>query len=335
VTAPLLEPAVRVAGLVKRYGERTAVDGLDLTVRRGEILALLGPNGAGKTTTVESIEGLRVPDAGEVRVLGLDPRADAGRLRTRMGIMLQRGELWNQARVGELVELFAAFYERPLEPGQLLERVGLAGLHEARYRGLSGGERQRLNLALALVGRPELAILDEPTAAMDVAARRQTWDLLLELRDGGATVLLTTHLLDEAELLADRIAIIDHGRLVALGTPAELRAGPVAAEGPRHHELRLELAASLEASDVAALAKVNGVRAVRQERPGIYALSTDSAGETLVALAGWLWAKQLLPLSIRTGPSSLEEVFLRLVAEEPAGGAAAAQGGRRERRSRR
>ncbi|HTS14592.1 MAG TPA: ABC transporter ATP-binding protein, partial [Candidatus Sulfotelmatobacter sp.] len=218
-------PVIEVRGLVKRYGDRTAVDGLDLTVGRGEIVALLGPNGAGKTTTVETIEGHRRPDAGSVRVFGLDPRQDGDRVRARCGVMLQRADLWNQVRVAEAVRLFAAFYPRPLDPDEVLAQVGLSDLRRARYRTLSGGERQRLNLAVAIVGRPELAILDEPTASMDVAARHATWDLLRRTREGGASVLLTTHLLEEAEGLADRVAILDRGRLVASGTPAALRAG--------------------------------------------------------------------------------------------------------------
>ena len=223
-TAGATRPAIVIAGLVKRYDGRAVVDGLDLTVARGEILAMLGPNGAGKTTTVEIIEGYRRPDEGTVEVLGLDPRADRAALRARVGVMLQRADLYNQVRVLEAVRLFAAFYAAPLSPGMILDQVGLADRADDRYRTLSGGERQRLNLALALVGRPELIILDEPTAAMDVAARRSTWDLLRALRAQGATVVLTTHLIEEAEALADRVAIIDGGRLLACGSPAELRA---------------------------------------------------------------------------------------------------------------
>jgi ABC-2 type transport system ATP-binding protein len=217
------EPLVRVERLVKRYDGRAVVDGLDLTVAGGEIVALLGRNGAGKTTTVEIVEGYRSPDGGVVRVFGLDPRRAGTRIKPRLGLMLQSGELYSQITVVEAIELFAAFYPHPLHSRGLLEQVGLDAVATRRYRTLSGGERQRLNLAIALVGRPELAILDEPTAALDAAARLRTWTLLREMREQGAGILFTTHLLEEAEQLSDRIAIIDGGRLVAIGTAADLR----------------------------------------------------------------------------------------------------------------
>jgi ABC-2 type transport system ATP-binding protein len=306
-------PAIRVSGLVKRYDRRAVVDGLDLTVERGEIVAMLGPNGAGKTTTVEIIEGYRHADAGAVEVLGLDPQADRATLRAKVGVMLQRADLYNQIGVLEAVRLFASFYAAPLSPGMILDQVGLADRAGDRYRTLSGGERQRLNLALAVVGRPELAILDEPTAAMDVAARRSTWDLLRALRAEGTTVLLTTHLIEEAEALADRVAIIDDGRLVAFGTPAELRS-----HEPNPGELRtirLQLASALAPDDVPSLARIPGVTAVRLQGGASYALVVVEAGEALVRLSEWLWAKRLEPRSIELGGESLEAVFLRLTRE--------------------
>ena len=323
-------PVVELAGLTKGYAGRIVVDGLDLSVQRGEILALLGPNGAGKTTTVETIEGYRSPDAGTVRVLGLDPWRDRSTIRGRTGIMLQRADLWNQARVGEVARLFAAFYRRPLPVDDLLARVGLDGLKGARYRGLSGGERQRLALALALVGRPELAILDEPTAALDVTARRLTWELLRELRAGGATILLTTHLLDEAEQLSDRVAVLDHGRLLALGPPAELRAR--AADGVGRRRLRLELAVPLEPSAMAELATLAPLRSVEDVGPATYDLTTDQPGRSLVQLAVWLEARGIEPLGITSGTPSLEEAFVRLTegappAFEPTADQAGADGG--------
>ena len=231
--------------------------------------------------------------------------------------MLQRGDLYNQITVREAVELFAAFYPAPLHPSHVLEQVGLAALADQRYRALSGGERQRLGLALALVGRPSVAILDEPTAAMDAAARRSTWELLRGLRDAGSCVLITTHLLDEAEALADRVAIMDAGRLVAVGTATDLRAVAArrgAAEARR--EIRLELARPLDAVHDAALRRLTGVRS---DRPGVYLLATESTGELLVELATWLWASGIEPLTIDLHGRSLEDVFLRLTADGPAG----------------
>ncbi len=329
--------AIVLERLTKRYDGRAVVDDLDLVVGRGELFALLGPNGAGKTTTVEMIEGYRRPDGGTVRVLGYDPRREGGRLRPNLGLMLQSGGLYSQLRPIEALELFAAFYPDPLEPIQLLAQVGLSRVARSRYRDLSGGERQRLSLALAIVGRPRLAILDEPTGAMDAQARRETWGVLRELREGGATILLTTHLLDEAEALADRVAIIDRGRLVALGTPAELRRGlgvarpvpgpdSVAAGGPAQapgtpepagdlREVRLELSVPLDAERLAQVGRLPTVQALRVDRPGVYVLRTASAGDLLVELSTWLLTVGIEPLAIRVGQGSLEDVFLRLVGE--------------------
>ena len=334
--------AIVLERLTKRYGGETVVDELDLTVASGELFALLGPNGAGKTTTVEIIEGYRRPDGGTVRVFGHDPRRDGGRIRPQLGLMLQSGGLYSQLRPIEAVELFAAFYPDPLDPAQLLAQVGLARAARTRYRDLSGGERQRLSLALAIVGRPRLAILDEPTGAMDAQARRETWRVLRELRERGTTILLTTHLLDEAEALADRVAILDRGRLVALGTPAELRRGLGLAPRAAHdgavpatpdgappgqaatdpaapaldlREVRLELPRPLDADRLAGLGRLGAVQALRIDRPGVYVLRTPAAGELLVELSTWLLAVGIEPLAIRVGQGSLEDVFLRLVGE--------------------
>jgi ABC-2 type transport system ATP-binding protein len=216
---------IEVDGLVKRYGSLTAVDGLDLRVERGETLALLGPNGAGKTTTVECLEGYRRPDGGRVRVLGLDPVADARELAPRVGVMLQEGGLYPHVRPAEMLHTFAAFHDDPEDPDALLASLGLDEVRDTHYRALSGGEKQRLALALALVGRPEVLFLDEPTAGLDPVARRTTWALLAERTRGGTTILVTTHLLDEAAAVADRVAIVDRGRLRLIGTPAELTSG--------------------------------------------------------------------------------------------------------------
>jgi ABC-2 type transport system ATP-binding protein len=216
--------AVRVAGLVKRYGDRTVLDGVAFEVAAGEVFALIGPNGAGKTTTVEILEGYRRADAGSVSVLGLDPaRADRA-LRARVGLMLQGGGIDPRVRPRELLRLYARLHADPRDPEELLNVVGLRMVGRTPVRRLSGGERQRLALALALVGRPELAILDEPTAGMDPAARAVTRDLIRDLREDGVAVLLTTHDLADVERLADRVAILHRGRLVALGTPAEVAA---------------------------------------------------------------------------------------------------------------
>src|SRR6476660_5135173 len=219
--------AVTVAGLEKRYGTTGAVGGLDFEVARGEVFGLLGPNGAGKTTTVEILEGYRRPDAGSVRVLGGDPHSDAARLRAQVGVMLQEGGLYPGLRPLELLRLYAAFYDDADDPERLLDVVGLRDAAGTTVRRLSGGQAQRLSLAAALIGRPRLRFLDEPTAGMDPRARADTWELVRGLRAGGATVVLTTHYMDEAEQLCDRLAILDRGRIVAGGTPAEVTADAV------------------------------------------------------------------------------------------------------------
>jgi ABC-2 type transport system ATP-binding protein len=319
------EPAIAVRGLTKRYGGVTAVDGLDLDVRAGETLALLGPNGAGKTTTVECCEGYRSPDAGTVRVLGLDPRRDAARLRPRVGLMLQEGGVYPMARPLEVLRLFAAFHADPLDPDALLERVGLSDARGTRFRDLSGGQKQRLSLALAVIGRPEVVFLDEPTAGLDPAARRLTWQHVTELRAGGVTVVLTTHLLDEAEHLADRVAIVDHGRLVALGTPDELtRTG--------HDELEFSARPGL---DLASLGASLGA-VVRAVRPGWYAVEAPNDPAMVARLATWLERHDVRIGELRSGRRTLEDVFLRLTADADGevSGSTAAPAARARRRGR-
>jgi ABC-2 type transport system ATP-binding protein len=217
-------PAVEIDGLVMRYGATTAVDGLSLTVGSATITAVLGPNGAGKTTTLETCEGYRRAHAGSVRVLGLDPRRDRRTLLPRIGVMLQEGGAWSGVRADEMLRHIARLHAHPLDPDGLAHRLGLEECGRTPYRRLSGGQKQRLALAMAIVGRPELVFVDEPTAGMDPHARRTTWELLRELRSAGVTVVLTTHHMDEAERLADVVHILDRGRLVASGTPAELTA---------------------------------------------------------------------------------------------------------------
>src|SRR4249919_756348 len=221
------DPAVVVDGLVKRYGDRTVVDGVSLEVRPGELVALLGPNGAGKTTTVEIVEGYRRADGGRVSVLGADPARGGRTLRARVGLMLQGGGIDPRARPRETLVQYGRFHDEPRDADELLDLLGLRGVARTRYRLLSGGERQRLALALALVGRPEVLILDEPTAGMDPEARAATRAIVAGLRDAGAAILLTSHDLTDVERLADRICVIDAGHVVASGTPDELRAGAV------------------------------------------------------------------------------------------------------------
>jgi ABC-2 type transport system ATP-binding protein len=313
---------IEVEGLVKRYGPLTAVDGLDLTVGRGETFALLGPNGAGKTTTVECLEGYRRPDAGRVRVLGLDPADDARELAPRIGVMLQEGGLYPHVRPAEILHTFAAFHADPEDPDALLAALGLDEVRDTRYRALSGGEKQRLALALALVGRPEVLFLDEPTAGLDPVARRTTWALLAERTRAGATILVTTHLLDEAAAVADRVAIVDRGRLRLLGTPAELTSG-----GDGAVSVRIS-----PAPDAATLAAHLGV-AVRPEgspsagRLRVAALATPGL---LAALADFLAVHGGQLDELRASGRTLEEVYLGLVddpdlgpvADGPAGGSA-------------
>jgi ABC-2 type transport system ATP-binding protein len=299
--------AVAVEDLVKSYGGRRAVDGVTFAVARGETFALLGPNGAGKTTTMEILEGYRAADAGSVRVLGLDPQRDGARLRPRLGVMLQEAGLYRTITPREALRLFASYYAAPADPDALLALVGLADAAGTRYRRLSGGQKQRLALALALVGRPELLFLDEPTAGMDPQARVSTWELIRQLKAAGVTVLLTTHYLEEAERLADRVAIIDQGRLVALGSPTALTRGDAT---------RVQFRA-VPGLDLTALAALPGALEAAEPQPGVYALETASAADLLVELTTWLRERGVLPTELRVGEASLEDVFLRLTGREP------------------
>jgi len=216
------EIPIRCRGLVKRYADVVAVNGLDLEVRQGECFGLLGPNGAGKTTTIEILEGLTPADAGEVEILGSSWDRDGRRLRERLGISLQETQLHDKLTVAETVRLFASFYERSRDPDEVIVRLALDEKRGARVGKLSGGQKQRLAVACALVGDPEVLFLDEPTTGLDPQSRIQLWDQIIEFRQHGGTVLLTTHYMDEAERLCDRVAIVDHGKVIALGTPREL-----------------------------------------------------------------------------------------------------------------
>ncbi|MBQ0987029.1 ABC transporter ATP-binding protein [Streptomyces sp. F63] len=302
------EPVVQVRNLVKRYGPRTAVDGLDLSVAAGTVTAVLGPNGAGKTTTVEICEGYRRPDAGTVRVLGLDPVAQAAALRPRIGVMLQSGGVYPGARAAEMLRHTARLHAHPLDVDMLTERLGLGGCGRTPYRRLSGGQQQRLALAMAVVGRPELVFLDEPTAGLDPQARRATWDLVRELRADGVTAVLTTHFMDEAEQLADDVAIVDGGRVVATGSPEELCRG--GAEDTLRFTGRpgLDLAALLTAMPAGA--------AAAETAPGSYRVTAKVDPQLLATVASWCAQHGVLPDRIAVERRTLEDVFLDLTGKE-------------------
>jgi ABC-2 type transport system ATP-binding protein len=305
--------AIAVQGLVKRYTGRAVVAGLSFEVRRGEIFALLGPNGAGKTTTVEVIEGYRRADAGDVRVLGLDPARDGVSLRSRIGLMLQSGGIYPQVTPIEILRLFASFYAAPHHPDELLDIVGLRQAAGTRFKVLSGGEKQRLGLALALVGRPELVVLDEPTAGMDPAAKVDTRRLISELREAGVTVVLTTHDLADVERLADRVAVIDRGRLIALASPADL----TAAAAPRFR-FRLEVPLSdADRRELGGRLSENAPETdLVDEGGGRYRLDGVSPAPGLVSLlATWCESRQLLVVELSTGGGTLEERYLELLSE--------------------
>ncbi|HEX8996152.1 MAG TPA: ABC transporter ATP-binding protein [Ktedonobacterales bacterium] len=306
---PASDAAIVVDHLVKAYGSTVAVDGLSFTVKPGEIFALLGPNGAGKTTTVEILEGYRVADSGSTRVLGLDPRHDAALLKPRIGVMLQQDGLYQALRAREILDLYASFYANPEDPRELMERVGLSSVGSTRFRQLSGGQKRRLALAVAIVGKPELIFLDEPTTGMDPQARRATWDIIQELKARGVTVLLTTHFMDEAERLADRIAIMDGGRLIALDTPV----GLTTSQSTTGTEVRFRAKSGL---DTVALGKLSFVRSAREESPGVYALETGEPRELLVQLSTHLRDAGVDLTDLRIGRSSLEDVFIRLTGKE-------------------
>ena len=299
---------VRLRGVTKRYGSTTAVSDLDLEVNATEVLALLGPNGAGKTTTVEMCEGFVKPDSGAIEVLGLDPIADNARVRERIGVMLQGGGGYPAARAGEMLNLVASYAANPLDPGWLLDTLGLTDAARTTYRRLSGGQQQRLALACALVGRPELVFLDEPTAGMDAHARVVVWELIDALRRDGVTIVLTTHQLKEAEELADRIVIIDRGSAVAAGTPAELMHSGAEDQlrftAPRRLDLALLTAALPE--DYSA----------REVSPGEYLVEGKIDPQVLATVTAWCARLNVLATDVRVEQRSLEDVFLDITGKE-------------------
>jgi len=294
--------------MVKRYGALTAVDGLTLAAGRGEVTAILGPNGAGKTTTIEVCEGYRRADDGTVRVLGLDPARDGRWLRPRVGVMLQAGGIPPSVPAGDYLRLLSRFHARPADPAALLESVGLTAVARTPYKRLSGGQQQRLSLAAAVVGRPELVFLDEPTAGMDPQARHATWDLISALRAAGVSVILSTHFMEEAERLSDHVAIIDRGRLVAAGTPAEL----TGSDG----QLRFRAEPGLDTDSLVAALPPGS--AAKESPSGHYIVEVPGAVEPalLAAVTAWCAERAVLPSSLRIESRTLEDVFLELTGRE-------------------
>ncbi|WP_298322606.1 ABC transporter ATP-binding protein [Haloactinopolyspora sp.] len=298
-----VSPAVDIDGLVKRYGHTTAVDGLSVRFPAGAVTAVLGPNGAGKTTTVEICEGLRRADSGRVRVLGRDPLRDGAVLRPRVGVMLQEGAgFYPGARAIDMLTHLARLHRTPLDADQLIERLGLRQSAGTPLRRLSGGQRQRVALAAALIGRPELVFLDEPTAGLDPHVRRATWDLISELRSDGVTVVLTTHLIDEAEQLADHVVIIDAGRLAVEGSPQELTAGVgdgvITFGGPPRLDLSSLRAALPETAEV------------REVTPGGYQVTASVDPHLLATLTSWCATHDILAEGLQVGRRSLEDIYL-------------------------
>ena len=303
-------PALEIDGLVKRYGSRTVVDGLSLTAAAGAVTAVLGPNGAGKTTTIECCAGLRRADAGSVRVLGLDPHRDGPELRTRIGVLFQDGGLPMGARAGEVLRHVAALYAAPLDQSELTTELGLEPVLRTTVRRLSGGERRRLALAVAVVGRPELVFLDEPTAGLDLQARHAVWWLLRSLRSAGVTIIVSTHLLDEAERLADHVVVVDAGRIVAQGPPAELTSG--------HDVLQFSGPPGLELTTLRG-ALPEGIRA-GEPAPGRYVVeggATPIGPRAVATVTAWCAARGVLPEGLTLGRRTLEDVFLELTGRAP------------------
>lgn len=309
------EHAVVVDGLRKRYRSHEAVRGLDLVAPRGRVTAVLGPNGAGKTTTVECCEGLRRPDGGTVRVLGLDPVQDARALRPRVGVMLQDGGLPSTVPAAQVLDHVAAMYARPRDVAALRERLGIDAFARTQVRRLSGGQRQRLALAAALVGRPEVAFLDEPSAGLDPQARLAVWDLVRELRDAGTTIVVTTHQMSEAEALADHVVVVDGGRTVAAGTVAEVVGD---GSGTVHVAVRPRDAGTgvvppdLAVSLTAALRRAGHHAAVASAGPWTLDLRADADPDLLHAVTGWARDEHLLVTELTAARRTLEDVFLDL-----------------------
>jgi ABC-2 type transport system ATP-binding protein len=301
-------PAVEIRGLVKDYGRTRAVAGLSMQAQRGQVTAVLGPNGAGKTTTIEICEGYRRPDAGTVRVLGLDPVRDGRALRPRVGVMLQSGGIPTSARAADYLKVMARFYASPLDPAMLIDALGLAESVRTPFRRLSGGQQQRLALAAAIIGRPELVFLDEPTAGLDPQARHATWDLIAGLRTSGATVILTTHYLEEAERLADQVVIVDRGAVVAEGTPAALTG--------MQGQLRFAADPALDTTGL--LAALPSDSLVKESPAGAYLVELPGGidPQVVATVTAWCAEQGVLARNLRFDARTLEDVFLELTGKE-------------------
>jgi len=302
-TPPAAEPVVTVENLVKRYGDFVAVNRVSFSVRKGEIFGIIGPNGAGKTTTVECISGLRVPDSGLIRVCGLSPQKDRNQIREFVGVQLQQSALPPRLTVGEAVELFASFYPDPLNPDELLDSLGIKHLKDAQFRKLSGGEKQRLSIALALVGNPRIAILDELTTGLDPEARRETWALIERIRDRGVTVILVTHFMDEAERLCDHLALIDHGVVRALDTPEAI--------AMRASVSRVRFVPSTPVDD-ATLYVIPGVEAIERKDRYVTVTGTGDLGTIVIESLAKIGVR-VSELEARGG--NLDDAFVKLTKE--------------------
>lgn len=306
--------ALEVRNLHKRYGHRVAVDDVSLTVEDGEIFGIIGPNGAGKTTTVECVAGLRTPDSGSISVLGLDPTTDRAEVRERLGVQLQESSFPDAITVSEALDLYGSFYRDPVDWRELMELLDLTEKRDTRYKALSGGQKQRLSIALALVGGPRVAILDELTTGLDPQARRDTWSLVERVRDTGVTIVLVTHFMDEAERLCDRIAVVSGGRVAAVDTPAGLVAQANAAQ-----QVRFRVSQPLDRSVLTELPEVTDVENTADR------WRVTGRGQLLSSVAGALARAHVVAEDLRVDQRTLDDAFVALTGRPPGSGDASAR----------